>query len=229
MAEIIDQNGRMHDVASNGKANAGLTLGIIGTALGALGTGIGGLKGILGLGCPTNVAGIMPNVTPEEMYLERKQCQDYLNTTRQFYEGQAQTTREITNGFFDAYMRDVNNSFKLYKSQRDEDDAIKAQMAANFFDLYKMEQNDKSTLTDKINEVEKKVDVISAIRPYQDALINCKIDNNAMIAAYELQKRTCRMLQGELVLPSTPVVSGYPSYSPCSFYNTSTPASGATS
>ncbi len=35
------------DYASNGKANAGLTLGVIGTALGALNTN-GGLSGILG-------------------------------------------------------------------------------------------------------------------------------------------------------------------------------------
>ena len=31
----------------------------------------------------------------------------------------------------------------------------------------------------KINEVDKKVDMMAAVRPYQDALINCKIDNVA--------------------------------------------------
>lgn len=49
MAEIIDQSGKMHDVASNAKANAGLTTGIIGTALGGLLT-VGGLGGLLGMG-----------------------------------------------------------------------------------------------------------------------------------------------------------------------------------
>jgi hypothetical protein len=59
------------------------------------------------------------------------------------------------------------------------------------------------------------LDVMSAIRPYQDALINAKIDNVAMVGDFNLARRTCRMIQGELVLPSTPTVTGYASYSPC--------------
>ena len=39
---VKDVNGADQAVASNGKANAGLTLGIIGTALGALGNGVFG-------------------------------------------------------------------------------------------------------------------------------------------------------------------------------------------
>ena len=67
----------------------------------------------------------------------------------------------------------------------------------------------------KIADVEKKVDVMSAVRPYQDALINAKIDNVALVGDFNLARRTCRMITGELVLPSTPTVTGYPSYSPC--------------
>lgn len=43
---VKDVNGTEQAVASNGKANAGLTLGIIGTALGALGSSV--LGGIVG-------------------------------------------------------------------------------------------------------------------------------------------------------------------------------------
>jgi hypothetical protein len=67
----------------------------------------------------------------------------------------------------------------------------------------------------KIADVEKKVDVMSAVRPYQDALINAKIDNVALVGDFNLARRTCRMITGELVLPSTPTVTGYASYSPC--------------
>jgi hypothetical protein len=56
---------------------------------------------------------------------------------------------------------------------------------------------------------------MAAVRPYQDALINCKIDNVALVSDFNLARRTCRMIQGELVLPSTPTVTGYASYSSC--------------
>jgi hypothetical protein len=94
---------------------------------------------------------------------------------------------------FGLYKNHVDDSFKLYKGQRDQADAILA----------------------KIADVEKKVDVMAAVRPYQDALINSKIDNVAMVGDFNLARRTCRMIQGELVLPSTPTVTGYASYSPC--------------
>jgi hypothetical protein len=81
--------------------------------------------------------------------------------------------------------------------------------------LYKGQRDDKDALIAKINDVEKKVDVMSAIRPYQDALINAKIDNVALVGDFNLARRTCRMIAGELVLPSTPTVTGYPSFTPC--------------
>ena len=62
---------------------------------------------------------------------------------------------------------------------------------------------------------DKKVDIMAAIRPYQDALINAKIDTVASNANFNLEKRTCKMITGQLVLPSTPVVTGYGSYFPC--------------
>ena len=44
-------------------------------------------------------------------------------------------------------------------------------------------------------------------------------------ADFNLFRHTCRMITGELVLPNTPTVTGYPSYNPCRVDNsTSTPA-----
>jgi hypothetical protein len=94
---------------------------------------------------------------------------------------------------FGLYKNHVDDSFKLYKGQRDQADVIMA----------------------KIADVEKKVDIMSAVRPYQDALINAKIDNVALVGDFNLARRTCKMITGELVLPSTPTVTGYPSYNPC--------------
>lgn len=133
------------------------------------------------------------SMTPESLFLEREVCHNYLETTKQYYEGRLQNKEELTNAFFDAYKRDIDNTFAVYKYTRDSNDAMNA----------------------KIAEVEKKVDIMAAIRPYQDALIDCKINTNALIGRYDLDKRTCRMIEGQLVLPSTPVISGYGSYSAC--------------
>lgn len=197
MAEIIENKMDHHNVPSMSKANAGLTLGIIGTALGALntlgnGNGSGLLSGLFGSGC-TGSCSKIAGITNEELYIERSQAAEYLATTKQYYEGLMKTNKSITDAFFDSYKRDVDNSFMLYKSQRDADDV----------------------LAKRIDEVDKKVDVMAAIRPYQDALINAKIDNVAASANFNLEKRTCKMISGQLVLPSTPTITGYGSYYPC--------------
>jgi hypothetical protein len=83
------------------------------------------------------------------------------------------------------------------------------------FALYKGQRDTKDELVEKINKLERQVDIMGAVRPYQDALINAKIDNVAMVGDFNLARRTCRMIQGELVLPSTPTVTGYASYNPC--------------
>ena len=179
---------------------------IIGTALGALntlGNGNGGglLSGLFG-GVSTGSCSKIAGITNEELYIERSQAAEYLATTKQYYEGLMQTNKSITDAFFDSYKRDVDNSFMLYKSQRDADDV----------------------LAKRIDEVDKKVDVMAAIRPYQDALINAKIDNVAANANFNLEKRTCKMISGQLVLPSTPTITGYGSYYPC---QPTTPTTGA--
>ena len=179
-----------HDkYATKAKANAGLTTGIIGTslaglmALGVLGKGVN----ILGGGDPN------PAVPHGELYNERKEQEDYIELTKQYYESQIATNAKIDKNFFDLYKFGVDNSFALYKGQRDQADVLMS----------------------KIADVEKKVDIMGAIRPYQDALINAKIDNVALVGDFNLARRTCRMITGELVLPSTPTVTGYASYNPC--------------
>jgi hypothetical protein len=200
MAEIIENKMDHREVPSMAKANAGLTLGIIGTALGALNTlgncnGGGLLSALFGCGNCGNTGSCskIAGITNEELYIERSQAAEYLATTKQYYEGMMQTNKSITDAFFESYKRDVDNSFMLYKSQRDADDV----------------------LAKKIDDVDKKVDIMAAIRPYQDALINAKIDNVAANANFNLEKRTCKMITGQLVLPSTPTITGYGSYFPC--------------
>lgn len=174
---------------------------IIGTSLAGLLALRGGIfNGILGGGTPNPDDGIPHG----ERYNERKEQEDYVALTKQFYEGVITSQANMNQKFFDLYKMNVDSSFGLWKNNVD-----------NSFALYKGQRDTKDELIAKINEVDKKVDMMAAVRPYQDALINCKIDNVAMVSDFNLQKRTCRMIQGELVLPSTPTVTGYPSYSPC--------------
>jgi hypothetical protein len=180
-----------------GKANAALTTGIIGTSL-------SGLMALNALGIGTGILGGPKNnnsVPSGELYNERKEQEDYVELTKQYYEGQIATQKQIDRNFFDLYKMNVDTSWGLYKNHVDDS-----------FALYKGQRDQKDELIAKINDVEKKVDVMAAIRPYQDALINAKIDNVALVGDFNLARRTCRMIQGELVLPSTPTVTGYPSF-----------------
>lgn len=205
MAEIINEHGMHKEYASKATGNAGLTLGIIGTSLGALSM-LGGTNLLGGIfrGMGTNWNGTMPPYnpgyavpnTPEEAYIERTMCNNYLDLTKQYYDGKIAEMKDLHDAFYALDKQDTNNSFALYKNQRDT----------------------KDELDSKISALNAKVDVMSAIRPYQDALINAKIDNVAQVADFNLFRRTCRMLQGELVLPDTSV-SGFPSYTTCGCNN----------
>ena len=162
------------------------------------------------LGCPKRDE----SVPHGELWNERKEQADYVELTKQYYEGQMATQKQIDSKFFFFFKFNVDNSFALYKNHVDDS-----------FALYKGQRDTKDELVGKINDVERKVDMMSAIRPYQDALINSKIDNVALVADFNLARRTCRMISGEVVLPSTPTVTGYASYSPCNC--TPAPAAGA--
>lgn len=86
------------------------------------------------------------------------------------------------------------------------------------FDTYE----NKDELAGQIGELKTEVAVLKATRPYQDALIQCDIRRVAEHADFNLWRRTCRMISGEVVLPNTPTVTGYASYNPCDCRNNST-------
>ena len=199
MAEMIDHTGHVQhkEYGSKATANAGLTLGIIGTALGALAT-MGSninLFGNNGKSNTCNNGGPIP-MTAQDAFIEREMCNNYLDLTKQYYNGRIAEINELHDAFYKLDKQDTNNSFSLYKNQRDIKDDLSSQISA----------------------LNAKVDVMAAIRPYQDALINARIDNASQVADFNLFKRTCRMMQGELVLPDTSV-SGFASYTTCGTSN----------
>jgi hypothetical protein len=218
MAEIIE-NGTGNVVSGQsipgtGKVNAGLTLGIIGTALGALAGG-GGLMNFFAGNARngSSTSSTASGTTDSDLYVERQHANTLLNITENYYKNRISDILDTNAAFAALKQSDTDNSFQLYKYTRDTYDVLNAKEQQDTFNLYKNQRDADDILAAKIAEVDKKVDVMAAIRPYQDALIDSKINTNAILADYALNKRTCRMIEGQLVLPSTPTITGYGSYS----------------
>ena len=191
----------------------------------ALGIGIGALALSLFNGNGNILGGILGNnnvpaaQVAENQYIERKECADYIAITEKFYQGQLadQAARfadrqALNKEFFDLYAF-TRNGFDIITAKHNED----------AFKLYKEGRDNKDTLSAEIGELRTELAVMKATRPYQDALIQCDIRRVAEHADFNLWRKTCRMIQGELVLPSTPTVTGYPSYNPCVQNSSSTP------
>lgn len=206
------------EYASKGVAGTALGLGIAGTALWLLGGGRcgGGLFGLGGNNCGCNgvngletaaIAGSMVN----EQYIERKECQDAIDLTNAIWR---QSYANQQNRFDDR--QTINQEmFGIYSAMRNGFDAINAKHNQDAFDLYKYSRDSKDELAGQIGDLKCEVAVLKATRPYQDALIQCDIRRVAEHADFNLFRRTCRMISGEVVLPNTPVVTGYGSYNPC--------------
>lgn len=129
-------------------------------------------------------------------------------------------TKEFHNEMFGLYKSQVDADFSLYKGYRDSDDAIVAKHNTDAFNLYKYSRDGFDALQNEICNLKSRVAVAEAVRPYQDALIECQIADARKDAAYNLERRTCRMISGEVVLPTTPTVTGYGSYNICRCGNT---------
>jgi hypothetical protein len=207
--EVVYDEGR-RDSNTRGKANAGLTLGIIGTVLGGAALARqGGIGGILNGGGAASPGGsVTYNVaspatcTPT---LFAKECDDILNVTKGMYDlyiagmSNAAKAREI----------DVAEKFGLYVNNRDNIDAVSNRLNSELFSLYKYTRDKDDETNAKINEIASAVAVNSAVRPYQDKLIQCKIDEVYTALVNYVDRKTCRLIPGRLVLPSTPTVTGY--------------------
>ena len=229
----IYEEGKKHDdYASKATGNAGLTLGIIGTALGAGAWLLGGnnrsVFGSLGNGMPDNVnintyGGMTAsNTAPTALEVMEKECADEVKLLTDMFGLKLDTA----NKFYAMREADVAEKFGLYKSQVD---AINAEnrraMQAEFglyksqvdadFGLYKNQRDQYDALQAKYSDLDKKVAVMEALTPYKEKLMMAYVN-----------EKTCNCLRGQLVLPSTPVISGYGSYC-CNGTAPSTPTTGA--
>ena len=205
--EVVYDDNRGHNV--KGKANAGLTLGIIGTVLGGVALarqgGVGSLLG--GIAAPaqgsTSINVTSPATCTASLYT--KECEDILSVTKGMYDlyiagmNQAAAAREV----------DVAEKFGLYVSNRDNIDGVNARINNELFSLYKYTRDKDDETNAKIYDLAQQVAINTAVRPYQDKLIQCKIDEVYTSLVNYVDRKTCRLIPGRLVLPSTPTVTGY--------------------
>ena len=149
--EIVREDN--HDYASKGVAGSALGLGIAGTALALLNG-----NGLFGWGKARN----------EDMYLERKECQDYVDLTKEFYAGRIQSIRDSADVFYNMESKLNSAAFRLYKSQRDNYDV----------------------LADRIAKLETKASITDAVEPWRDQVLQMKINSVAGLVDLEAQKRS---------------------------------------
>lgn len=228
----IYEEGKKHDdYASKATGNAGLTLGIIGTALGAGAWLLGGnnrsvFGSLGGSNMPENVninaygANASSN-QPTALQVMEKECDDEVKLLTYMFGMKLDTA----NKFYAMRETDIAEKFSMYKGAND---AINAEnrraMQAEFglyksqvdadFGLYKNQRDQYDALQAKFSDLDKKVAVMEALTPYKEKIL---------LQAMEL--KTAYDIKGQLVLPSTPTVTGYGSY--CCCKTPSTPTTGA--
>lgn len=215
----IYEEGKKHDdYASKATGNAGLTLGIIGTALGAGAWLLGGNRnvfGSLGSNMPENVnintygANASSN-QPTALQVMEKECADEVKLLTYMFGMKLDTA----NKFYAMRETDIAEKFSMYKGATDAINAENRRAMEAEFGLYKAGRDENDATNAKIAALETKVAVMEALAPYKEKIL---------LQAMEL--KTAYDIKGQLVLPSTPTVTGYGSY--CCCKAATTPTTGA--
>lgn len=226
------------------KARNGFGMGLAGVITGGLAllNQYNGGRGLFGLGSggnmPENVN--INTVTgggstqPTAFEAWTKECEDALALTNEMWRMKLNTQEQFydhrntdVNEKFSLWKSQIDSDFSLYKNHRDSYDALAAKMNQDSFALYKNQRDGFDVLNEryaeKFNELSKKVAVMEAVRPYQDRLIQCEIEKAYTAGINYTDRKTCKMLEGVVTLPSTPTVTGYPSYCCCRSASSTTP------
>lgn len=218
------------EYASKGLAGTALGIGIGGLALSLLNGNGRGVFGSLGNGMPDNVnintyGGMTAsNTAPTALEVMEKECADEVKLLTDMFGLKLDTA----NKFYAMRETDIAEKFSMYKGAND---AINAEnrraMQAEFglyksqvdadFGLYKNQRDQYDALQAKYSDLDKKVAIMEALTPYKEKLMMAYVKEN-----------TCNCLRGQLMLPNSPVLQGFGSYSGCNCGSTTTtPSTGA--
>ena len=225
--EVIHEGEHKKEYASKSLAGTALGFGIAGAALALWNRNGGGLPLLGGGGQPENVnintlTATSAGVAPTAFQAWEKECEDTLALTNELWAMRVATMGEMyqhrgvdVNEKFQLWKSQVDGDFANYKATRDLYDNTNEKLNNTAFGLYKNQRDGFDVLAARLNELEKNVAVGAAIRPYQDALIKCEIEKAYTAGINYTDRKTCRMISGQVVLPSTPAVTGYGSYCCC--------------
>lgn len=232
--EIVEkkvyESGKHDEYASKGVAGTALGIGIGGLALALLN---GNGRGLFGLGgssaMPDNVnintasGGGSSADVPTAFQAWEKGCDEALaltntiwgqkvNTLEQMYAHRETDVAEK----FSLWKSQIDADFGLYKTSRDLYDVMNDKLAVASFENYKFSRDSYDAVMNRIAQLEKDVAVGAAVRPYQDKLLQGEIASAYSNAVNYTDRRCCKMIEGVVTLPSTPTITGYPSYCCCS-------------
>lgn len=180
--------GNRRDV--NGKANAGLTLGIIGTALGAW--ALFGNRRSSVLGAPT------------AFQAWEKSCEDTLALQGGLY----QWALTQQNQRFEDRERLNSELFGVYIDGRNRTDALVEKNNTDHFNLYKYTRDADDDIRKELSDLKAELAVTKAIRPYQDKLIQCEMEKMFTAGINYTDRKTCNVIYGVVTLPNEPTVTG---------------------
>jgi len=235
-------NGYGHD-STRAKAGTALGFGIAGTALGLISLwnrNGGGLSNLLGgggssSGVPTNVninGGLGGGcVAPTTFEVYQHECDDVLKLTNTLW-GQKVNTLELLAAQrntdiaekFGLYQSQITADFNLYKDNRDNIDRVNNRINDELFSQYKYTRDKDDEIKKELCDLKAQVAINSAVRPYQDELIMCKLNQGLEKVINYVDRLDCRNIKGVNTLPLTPTVTGVTSYCCCN--NQSTAAAG---
>lgn len=234
--EIIEkkvyESGKEHEkeYASKGVAGTALGIGIGGLALALLNGNGRGLFGIGGGSMPDNVnintasgGSGGSSEAPTAFQAWEKGVDEAIALTNTIWGLKVNTQEQMYNHRetdisekFQLWKSQIDADFGLYKTSRDLYDHMNDKLNAASFGLYKEQRDNYDKVMDRITALEKDVAVGAAIRPYQDKLLQGEIASAYSNAINYTDRRCCKMIEGVVTLPSTPTVTGYPSYCCCS-------------
>lgn len=220
------------EYASKGIAGTALGIGIGGLALGLWGASRRGGMGIGG-DMPENVninaiseTRTGRNGAPTAFMAWEKGCEEALALTNTIWGLKANTQEQM----YAHRDTDVAEKFGLWKSQADGDfgnykvsrdlyDNMNDKLNNAAFGLYKGQRDLYDTLNEryatKFCELDKKVYGMEIANMYQNKIIQMGLENVLKDSMCYTDRKTARMIKGELVLPNTPTVTGFASYNQC--------------
>lgn len=207
-------HGEGYERGTREKANAGLALGIIGTVagVGALLSrgGIGGLigNGVGGAPANVNINGGGGWGAPSAFDAYAHECEDVLALTNELWRQKTGTLYALA----EQRNVDVNEKFGLYVNNRDNIDRVNERVTNELFSLYKYTRDQDDATKERISNLEARVAVNEAVRPYQDKIIQLAIGNALGEAVNYTDRKTCRMITGTVVVPTEPAITGIGSY-----------------